>query len=199
MRATHAEVNRNLEEYGETDDEADIQRICDMLACLGTPKQVLQRTLDWKNYLSSFKVVQQPNYLGNPSVVRAILQSYFQVLTQIWWQKSINQDKYQEAHRISQIFSHQNADYTAVGQWNTVAALGSVLIECFELDADYCAGEELYFIVSEALASIGMHFNNYRKVLVHNRQRPPKICATAGGNASIAAVCGTGFFRYPWG
>jgi len=55
MLATHAEVNRNHEEYDETDDEADIQRIREMLAYQGTAQKVLGALLARKNYLASFK------------------------------------------------------------------------------------------------------------------------------------------------
>lgn len=72
MIATHAEVNRNRAEYGETDDKADIQRIREMLAYLATPKEVLQRALSWKDYLNGFSMAFQPNYLGNPNDVLAI-------------------------------------------------------------------------------------------------------------------------------
>lgn len=55
MIATHAEVNRNREEYGETDDEADIQRIREMLAYQGTAQKVLGALLARKNYLDSLQ------------------------------------------------------------------------------------------------------------------------------------------------
>ncbi len=48
MLATHAEVNRNHEEYDETDDEADIQRIREMLAYQGTAQKVLGALLHEK-------------------------------------------------------------------------------------------------------------------------------------------------------
>lgn len=177
MLATHAEVNRNREEYGETDDEADIQRIREMLAYLATPKEVLQRALSWKDYLNGFSMAFQPNYLGNPNDVLAIFQPYFQVLAQIWWQESTLEDRNKEAHKISLIFSNQNPDYTAMPQWHRVNALGAALIECFELDANYCAGEDLYFIVSEALANIGMHFNQYRNDFLTTAQDSPEHMA----------------------
>ncbi|HUH58036.1 MAG TPA: hypothetical protein VL020_05940, partial [Pseudomonadales bacterium] len=55
MLATHAEVNRNREEYGETDDEADIQRIRQMLTYQGTAQKVLGALLARKSYLDSLQ------------------------------------------------------------------------------------------------------------------------------------------------
>lgn len=99
------------------------------------------------------------------------------MLAQIWWQESTLEDRNKEAHKISLIFSNQNPDYTAMPQWHRVNALGAALIECFELDADYCAGEDLYFIVSEALANIGMHFNQYRNDFLTTAQDSPEHMA----------------------
>ncbi len=53
MLATHAEVNRNSEEYGETDNEADIQRIREMLAYQGVNAESFGNFVDTKNYLAS--------------------------------------------------------------------------------------------------------------------------------------------------
>lgn len=99
------------------------------------------------------------------------------MLAQIWWQESTLEDRNKEAHKISLIFSNQNPDYTAMPQWHRINALGAALIECFELDANYCAGEDLYFIVSEALANIGMHFNQYRNDFLTTAQDSPEHMA----------------------
>ncbi len=46
--------------------------------------------------------------------------------------------------------------YTRQPGWHTETALGQNLITAFNLDPDYCAGEDLTFLVSEALAALSM-------------------------------------------
>lgn len=54
MLATHAEVNRNREEYGEADNEADIQRIRKMLAYQGVNAESFGNFVDTKKLFGQF-------------------------------------------------------------------------------------------------------------------------------------------------
>lgn len=46
--------------------------------------------------------------------------------------------------------------YTRMPGWHTETALGQNLITAFNLGPAYCAGEDLTFLVSEALAALSM-------------------------------------------
>lgn len=163
LLATHADVNREPRQYGETEDNNDIGLIQQQLAELADISARLS-SLEYQHHsLGGLLQATQPNYLGSPNTVQELFHSYFTTLAGIWEQPGTSNDAYQQMDRLSLIFSGQNENYTTVPGWHSVEQLGQALIKGCGLHADYCSGENLYFHVSEALAAIKIQFDLFRK------------------------------------
>ena len=159
LRATYAEVNRNPVQYAETDDKQDIQRIETMVRELGRGA--------WDDdgmgsFEAAVALAAQPNYLGNPQVVAALLESYFQLLIASWQGKAKYADQLAMSLQITRTMCEDGTDYTRMPGWHNAAGLGRNVVRCLGLDADYYEGESLAILVSEGLASVSLAFNDLR-------------------------------------
>lgn len=156
LRATHAKVNRNPEQYTETDDEQDIQRIETMV-------RELSRAAGDDSGLSSFQealaLAAQPNYLGNPQVLSALFEPYFQLLIASWQGAASYADKLALNQKITRALCEDGTGYRRLPGWHNDTGLGRNIIQFLGLDPDYCAGESLSMIVSEGLAAVDLAFN----------------------------------------
>lgn len=170
LRATQAVVNRDREQYHETDDAADIRRIEIMVRELGgmpAPDDEREKSQADSN-IGGLALAMQLNYLGSSTVVAEVLQPFFELYVQNAGQ-SVNWNKKQEENkRICNIMSEDGHGYTRMPGWHTESGLGASLIKAFNLDADYCAGENLHFLVSEALAALGLALGELLEKLVAN-------------------------------
>ncbi len=103
-------------------------------------------------------------YLGNPKTVQQLLAPYFISLLKGWTALKSGNDSFRkhmdeydaQMHFLTQVFEGQNADYTVIGTWNTRANLGEEVIKAFDLDTEYCDGENLTFVLSEGLAAVSL-------------------------------------------
>lgn len=153
LRATHAEVNRDPEQYQGIDDQEDIRRIESMVRDL---VQVPESPEASTSLIEAIELASQPNYLGSPETVAALIQEFFTAHEPgpsglpVWSAKqAANQ-------RLTRIMCEDGMGYTRMPGWHTETALGQNLITAFNLDPGYCAGEDLTFLVSEALAALSM-------------------------------------------
>lgn len=158
LRATHAEVNRNPEQYAEGDDEQDIRRIETMVHELGQGA--------WDDggpgsFEAAVALAAQPNYLGNPQVVAALFEPYFQLLIASWQGKANYADKLAMNLQITRTMCEDGTGYTRLPGWHNAAGLGRNVIRYLGLDADE-HGESLAMLVSEGLASVSLAFNDLR-------------------------------------
>lgn len=162
LLATHAEVNREPEQYGETEDEHDILLIRGQMIELADISSRLKTFEHQQGSLAALLPLTKPNYLGSPDTVQELFHSYFTTLADIWRQSGTSNDAYQQMDRLSLIFSGQNPAYTTM-PWHSAEQLGQALVKGCGLDADYYEGENLYCIVSESLAAIKLQFDLFRK------------------------------------
>lgn len=162
LLATHAEVNREPEQYGETEDEHDILLIRGQMIELADISSRLKTFEHQQGSLAALLPLTQPNYLGSPDTVQELFHAYFTTLADIWRQSGTSNDAYQQMDRLSLIFSGQNPAYTTM-PWHSAEQLGQALVKGCGLDADYYEGENLYCIVSESLAAIKLQFDLFRK------------------------------------
>lgn len=119
-----------------------------------------------ESFLFAVNLAAQPNYLGNPEVVNAVLKPLFTCCLQAHGKTGQYQNKLEHNHRITQIMCEDGHGYTRMPGWHTENGLGASLVKNFALNADYCAGENLSFIVSEAIAALTMAIDTIIKQLV---------------------------------
>lgn len=153
LRATHAEVNRDPEQYQNVDDQEDIRRIESMVRDL---VQVPESPEASSSLVEAIELASQSNYLGIPETVAALIQEFFAAHEPGPTGPSDWSAKQAASQRLTRIMCEDGMGYTRMPGWHTETALGHNLITAFNLDRDYCAGEDLAFLVSEALAALSM-------------------------------------------
>lgn len=156
---TCADVNRDPEQYGGTDNAEDERIIFELI-----DEYLLQAPFNHQSGLElCLQQASQPNYLGNPELVAQTLLPFFEALinklqanfndgSMAVASKQVNE----EIHQISQIFSGLHPGYSIVGSWNSERELGQVIIKCFNLDPDYYSDENMYCILSEGFAGVAL-------------------------------------------
>lgn len=153
LRATHAEVNRDPEQYQGVDDREDIRRIESMVRELA---QVPESPEAPTSLMEAIELASQPNYLGSPQTVAALIQEFFAAHEPVSSGLPEWSAKLAASHRLTRIMCEDGMGYTRMPGWHTETALGQNLITAFNLDPDYCVGEDLAFLVGEALAALSM-------------------------------------------
>ena len=156
---TSAEINRDSEQYGGTDNAEDERIIFELI-----DEYLLK---DHGNQQSSFELgveqALQPNYLGNPEVVAKALLPFFEALLnklqanfQDGGMAVVSKQLNDEINQVCQIFSGSHPGYNPIGSWNSEKELGQVIVKCFNLDPDYYADENMYCILSEGFAGVAL-------------------------------------------
>lgn len=172
LRAIYAKVNRDPEQYSQVSDREDASRIENLLSELASPERIQVQSPD---ALSSLNLALQPNYLGSPEVVQQLLTPYFESIINSWIGRATYSEKLKINQHISSVLSSDDMGYTRMPGWHTETALGKELIKCFALDENYCAGENLTFLVSEALAAIDCGFNQIRQEVLDTANAPQAV------------------------
>lgn len=163
LRAIYAKVNRDPEQYSEVDDREDANRIANLLSELASPERIKIQSSDSPSWLN---LALQPNYLGDPQVVTQLLSPYFESIILSWLGRASYNDKLKINQHITSVMNGDDVEYITMPGWHTESALGAVLIDCFQLDEEYCSGESLSFITSEALASIDVGLAQVRQAVL---------------------------------
>lgn len=158
LRTTHAEVNRNSEQYTEIRDDKDILRIEDILASLSSGKMAMPN-----GFLDALALAAEPLYLGNPQVVADLLEPYFQVIVENWLNQATYNDKLQRNLHITTVMTEDGHGYSRMPDWHNEDGLGKNVIRYFNLDEDYFNGDSLNCLVSEGLAAVDLAFGTWRE------------------------------------
>ncbi|MEE3508525.1 NUDIX domain-containing protein [Pseudomonas sp. 10C3] len=153
LRATHAEVNRDPEQYESTDDAEDLRRIEMMVRGLAELNQMPPQP---SSVPSAIQLASQPNYLGKPEVVHQLLAGWFEVVLKCIVKEATPADRHELMISLVRIMTEDNTGYVRMPGWHTADQLGKSLVKCLGLDEDYCAGESLAMIVSEGLAAVDL-------------------------------------------
>jgi ADP-ribose pyrophosphatase YjhB (NUDIX family) len=165
-QAVEAQINRQSEQYGGQSDEEDLRLIQELIDNFLLDESA--SSPDQSPFLQALALAVEPNYLGNPEVVLRELGVHFGLVLRhvaphpdaaerLARYKDWNEDLF----RLTQIFSGAHPDYTALPGWHSADQLGASLVKHFDLDADYCADENLAFLVTEALASLCNHTRTF--------------------------------------
>lgn len=160
--AVEAQINRCPEQYG-CDDILEDQRLIAQLidGWLLDPEASSKEN---SSLVQGLRLAAQTNYLGSLDVVRALLASHFDLLLDNLEghpsgdRRVDRREAYMASvHRLELIFSGADPEHTAMPGWHSPEQLGASLVKHFDLDVEYCAGESLLMIVSEALAALVVH------------------------------------------
>lgn len=163
LRATHAEVNRDPEQYPEGRDGEDLLQIEARVRELASLQDEPEAP---SSLMQAIEQASQPNYLGSPETVSALLEQFFNA--HLPGPDGVPNWEAKQAARnsLARIMCEDDTGYVRMPAWHTETALGQNLIKACNLDRDYCAGENLYFIVSEALAALSMAVDTRTKALL---------------------------------
>lgn len=163
LRTTHAEVNRDPEQYGCKDDAEDVEHIKILV------QELANRDLEVEAAPSSLQqaieFASQPNYLGSPETVASLLEAFFKAHEPGPTGLPDWAAKQAAKMHLTRVMCEDGTGYTRMPAWHTETALGQNLITAFNLDREYCVGESLFFIVSEALAALSMAIGDAFKAL----------------------------------
>lgn len=167
LRATHAEVNREPEQYGETDDATDVRRIESMV------RELARLHLSGKEHAldllgQAIEQAAQPNYLGSPVVVQTLIAGWLETELRCLNKQISYAEKMDALHALVRIMTEDNVGYVRMPGWHTPEQLGTALVRWMGLSADYCEGESLQLIVGEALVAISMVVGDlHQRELLH--------------------------------
>lgn len=153
LRATHAEVNREIAQYQNTDDREDTRRIEVMVRQLGGGAT---ETVGPSSLLAAIELANQPNYLGNIQVVSTLVQQFLHVHLDALAEDASYSDKLKANQYLTQVMTEDGLGYTRMPGWHIETGLGQAVMQYFELNKDYCEGENLAFLVSESLAAVSL-------------------------------------------
>jgi hypothetical protein len=153
LRATHAEVNNDPEQYQAGTGEEAARRIEGMVRQLACKHEAQEAP---SSLVQAIELASQPNYLGSPETVAGLIENFF-AAHQPGPDGLSDWSAKQSANRhLTRVMCEDGTDYTRMPGWHAETALGQNLITAFNLDPDYCAGEDLVFLVGEALAALSM-------------------------------------------
>ena len=153
LRARHAEVNREPGQYQCTDDAEDGRRIEKMVRELAVGVVNAKQP---SGLLKAIGFASQPGYLGNPEVVSNLLEKYVLLVMKTCSGDASFQDKHDMNLHITRVMCEEVLGYTRMPGWHIKSGLGKNIVQYLELDADYCKDEDLWFIVREGVAAVGL-------------------------------------------
>lgn len=161
LRATHTRVNRDPRQNAETDEGAMRRAVEQLVLSLAEapPNEALT-----DHFAACLARTLVPNYLGAPATVVREVGGFLDKVVGNWLTVHLGADgpgiSHQEVQLAMQqqirIFAGLDPDYTVIGTWNSAVELGAAVVRYFELDAAYCAGESLPFILQEGLAALSL-------------------------------------------
>lgn len=153
LRATHVEVNRDPAQHPGGGDREDLVALDSEVRFYAAR---IQDEAPVSSLQAAIELASQPNYLGSPEAVASLVKEFIAAhepgptgLPDWSAKQAANQ-------RLTRVMCEDGTGYTRMPGWHTEAALGQNLITAFNLDPDYCAGEDLTFLVSETLAALSM-------------------------------------------
>lgn len=144
-----AEVNRHPGQYGETraqDDLAILRDLVDgMLIRYG--EKPAQDSL-----AQAFTAASQPDYLGAPATVEALVLPLVQAMVDGFAGKASPHDWAKPAEKL--VAAMTDDPRYARMPWHSREQLGQALVALMDLDPHACAGQSLAFVVGQAIGAV---------------------------------------------
>ncbi|WP_051294630.1 NUDIX hydrolase [Gemmobacter nectariphilus] len=149
-RAVSAKVNRNPEQYSETDDEADQRQIADLIGGLLVNGPTGPRTDPFAEMLIQ---ASQPNYLGSPSVVFGLIQRVMEAAVAYFKGETNFNAVWDLIWNMAQEIASGD-DYVRMSGWHTPQCLGQALVRFMGVRPEEIFADDLDYFVSEALMAL---------------------------------------------
>jgi 8-oxo-dGTP pyrophosphatase MutT (NUDIX family) len=176
-----AEVSRHPGQYGITREEEDLailrELVDGMLIGFGE-----EPTVD--GLVLAVQAASQPNYLGSPPVVQALVLPCIQVMVDGFSGKAGPMEWERPAELLASAMT-DHPDYTRM-PWHSREQLGEELIRLMSLDPRACEGQNLRFVINQALAAV--HATAQR--LWEEFQRDPQAQWEPEGQAAFSRLGG---------
>lgn len=166
--ARFARINLDQDKYGGTLDEAR-EMLLNVLRYFATDEAHEPYE---SGFLIAMKEATQPNYLGSPTVVMELVAPYFwrilckdlpRYFSELESMPGYEPTGYNDVltinKHITAVLCGDNADFHGLESWRTERGLGQAIISHLDLDPNWCADENLHFIVTEGLASISLQLS----------------------------------------
>ncbi len=129
LRAVFAWANRDPAQFTETDDAADATQVIALIDDLFIHAEDAAPV---DHIAKLFSVLDQPNYLGSPVVVRELLQAMFTEAV-LFAKSEGSYSGLQEALAITEHHFARDESYTRITGWHCVEGLGRTLIRVFPI------------------------------------------------------------------
>lgn len=160
LRATHAKVNRDPEQYTETDDARDVARIAQMVRDLADlPQGATSGAI--VPMAEAISAAAKPNYLGSPEVVHALLLAYVSIVVGAWryrWDRSepaVTEDDEEFAMlHLAEVFSGNDLTYVTL-PWHSEEDLGRNLVRQMHLIPEILEDPSLWALLIGAVTMFG--------------------------------------------
>lgn len=152
-----------------------------------------------QSFIKALQLASQPNYLGSPKVVQALMADWFQIVLDSLQSKATAQQRHAKLLELTKIMSEDDAGYVRIPGWRTAEQLGKTLVTACNLDAEYCADENLAFIVSEALAATYIHISELVTLFMDEKIDGEELQARLGEMLSfvVTVFMGTHVVFFP--
>lgn len=198
LRAVRATVNRDVDQYSNTDDAEDVQRIESLVRSLAEHDLSVPAT---DGFAAALQSATGPGYLGSPQVILELLTPYIDSLLRAWDKPADYAARQVMVAKIASIFCEDHAEFTRMPNWHIREAMGEHLIRAFELNREYAKGESLAFVVDESLAAVALAFSllakRLRERLELGQEIQPQSDVDELTKFSVAAFLGTSDVLYP--
>lgn len=119
---TEVAVNRDPDQYGNTDDEEDLRLLGEIIR--GHLLEPLEEpAVD--GFVQGMMLASKPNYLGSPEVVSALLGEVFEVAVRVIKGEATPEDQQSVAAKVIAAFTDDEAGYTRMPGWHSAEQLGT--------------------------------------------------------------------------
>ncbi len=115
-------VNRDSEEYGNTDDDEDLKLLEEIIRYhLLEPLE--EPEVD--GFVKAMALAMQPKYLGSPEVVTALVKEVFDVAIRAIADEATEDDFIEAVGKVIAAFTDDDAGYTRMPGWHSAEQMGS--------------------------------------------------------------------------
>ncbi|OJF90781.1 hypothetical protein AX761_23005 [Rhizobium sp. 58] len=149
-KAVSGKVNRNSEQYSETDDDADLRMIANLIDGL------MVNGLDGPRadpLAEALFQASQPNYLGSPSVVSGLLEQVIEAAIAYLKGETNFNAVWDLIWNMGQDIA-TGEDYLRMPSWHTAQGIGKALVKYMGVKPEEMFADDLDYFLSEALMAL---------------------------------------------
>ena len=162
--AVSAKVNRKSEQYSETNDATDQRMIADLINGLLVNGPTGPRTDPFADMLTQ---AAQPNYLGSPDVVSAIIQQVVEVAIGYFKGETNFNAVWDLIWNTGQEIA-EGDEYVRMPGWHTPQGLGQALVKFMGVRPEEMFADGLEYFLSEALTALFLTARDMLRGFTHD-------------------------------